>query len=52
MSIMFLKWWFVFVVHVFLTNPPVYMDGIPYMLDNDKTPSKYCLVIWLMVNSQ
>jgi len=52
MSIMFLKWWFVFVVQAIGLIVFAYMDGIQYMLDNDKTYLSIVIAfIWLIVST-
>ena len=52
MSIMFLKWWFVFVVQTIGLIVFAYMDGIQYMLDNDKTYLSIVIAfIWLIVST-
>ena len=52
MSIMFLKWWFVFVVQAIGLIVFAYMDGIQYMLDNDKTYLSILIAfIWLIVST-
>ena len=52
MSIKFLKWWFVFVVQAIGLTVFAYMDGIQYMLDNDKTYLSIVIAfIWLLVSS-
>ncbi len=52
MSIMFLKWWFVFVVQTIGLIVFAYMDGIQYMLDNDKTYLSILIAfIWLIVST-
>ena len=52
MSVMFLKWWFVFVVQTIGLIVFAYMDGIQYMLDNDKTYLSIVIAfIWLIVST-
>jgi len=49
---MFLKWWFVFVVQAIGLIVFAYMDGIQYMLDNDKTYLSIVIAfIWLIVST-
>jgi|TARA_R100000081_G_C4786215_1_gene154722 hypothetical protein len=49
---MFLKWWFVFVVQTIGLIVFAYMDGIQYMLDNDKTYLSIVIAfIWLIVST-
>ena len=52
MSIMFLKWWFVFVIQTIGLLVFAYMDGIQYLLDNDKTFLSLIIVgVWLSVST-
>ena len=51
MSIKFLKWWFVFVVQAIGLCVFAYMDGIQYVLENDKTYLSIVIAfIWLLVS--
>lgn len=51
MTIKFLKWWFVLVVQAIGIGVFAYMDGIQYMLDNDKTYLSLVIMgVWLIVS--
>ena len=51
MTVMFLKWWFVFVVQAIGLTVFAYMDGIQYVLENDKTYLSIVIaLIWLIVS--
>ena len=51
MTVMFLKWWFVFVVQAIGLIVFAYMDGIQYVLENDKTYLSIVIAfIWLIVS--
>lgn len=52
MSIMFLKWWFVFVVQAIGLCVFAYMDGVQYVLENDRTYLSIVIAfIWLIVST-
>ena len=51
MTVMFLKWWFVFVVQAIGLIVFAYMNGIQYVLENDKTYLSIVIAfIWLIVS--